>query len=378
MRTLFVLACVPVLGQQYMISTVAGNGIGGVSLYNPTSIAVDADGNLYVADWSGMIRKFWAGGGVTTVAGTGIPGYDGDGGQATSARIGKGINLALDSAGNLFFADADNNRIRRVDTLTGIITTVAGNGGERDSGDAGPAVDAGVARPTGVLIDRAGNLYISNWTKVRLVSASSGTIGTIAGGSTTSFAGDGGPASEALFWDPVISALGANGDIYLADYENSRIRKFAVRTGIVTTVAGSGSCQLSPPPFGVTVCQGGFGGDGGPATQAMLNYPEDMAVDERGNLYIADTLNHRIRWVNAETGVIYTIAGNGTDGFSGDGGPAASAAISTPTSIAVDRSGNVFFTDENNQCVRVLTPVDSSRNLSLDSPRDLFKTRRRR
>ncbi len=359
-RTLLLLACVPVFGQQYTISTIAGHGVAGISLNNPTSVAVDPAGDLYVADWSGLIRKFWVeSGGVTVVAGTGIPGYGGDGGLATNAMIGKAISLAFDSTGNLYFADADNNRIRQVDMSTGIINTVAGTGEAADSGDGGPAIRAGVSRPTGVAIDAAGNLYFSSsWSRVRKVIAGTGTIETIAGQAVNGFRGDNGPAVEALFWDPIPSAVNGSGDVYIADYENSRIRRVTANTGIVSTLAGSGNCQTTAP-FNATVCPGGFGGDGGPAKAALLHHAQAVALDARGNIYIADTINHRIRLVDASTGIIYTIAGNGVNGFSGDGGPALAAAISFPAGIAVDRSGRVYFSDESNGCIRVLTPIAS-------------------
>jgi len=353
------LACVPLFGQQYTISTVAGNGVAGTVLTNPTTLAVDPAGNLYVGDWDGYIRKIWVKDGTATiVAGTGILGYGGDGGQATNATFGKAVSIALDSAANLYIADGANNRIRRVEAATGIITTVAGTGAARDSGDGGPAVNAGVWEPTGIAVDGAGNLYFSSsWSRVRKVQADSGTIETVAGQTVTSFGGDGGPALEALFWDPVPAAVKSNGDLYLADYENSRIRMVSGKTGIVTTLVGSGGCVMSGPPFEVMVCQSGFAGDGGPAGSAILNHAEAVAVDSAGNLYIADTINHRIRKVDAATGLIYTIAGNGTSGYSGDRGPALAAEITFPVGIAVDQAGRVYFADLSNNRIRVLTPA---------------------
>jgi sugar lactone lactonase YvrE len=355
------LACVPLFGQQYTISTIAGNGAAGVVLNYPTSVAVDPAGDVYVADWSGLIRKIWVrNGGATTVAGIGSLGYSGDGGQAINAMIGRAIAIALDAAGNLYFADSDNHRIRRVDGLTGIITTVAGTGAPADSGDGGAAIRAGVSRPTGIVVDAAGDLYFSSsWSRVRKLTVKTGTIETIAGQSVNGFKGDDGPAAAALFWDPVPSAVNRSGDIYIADYENSRVRIVTAKTGTVNTFAGSGVCQAGAAPFGITVCQGGFAGDGGPARNAILNYASSVASDAAGNAYIADTINHRIRLVDASTGLIYTIAGNGVNGFSGDGGPALAAQISFPTGIAVDRSGRVYFSDENNHRIRMLSPVAS-------------------
>jgi sugar lactone lactonase YvrE len=369
-RSILLLACAPVFGQ-YNISTIAGNGAAGAFLSSPTSIAVDQRGDVYVGDWSGFIRKIWVrDGGTTMIAGTGILGYGGDGGQATNAMFGKGISIALDAAGNIYFADADNNRIRRVDISTRIITTVAGTGAAMDSGDGGLAVSAGVSRPTGITVDASGDLYFSSsWSRVRKLTANSGIIETVVGQFTTGFKGDNGPAVDALFWDPIPSVVNRNGDIYIADYENSRIRMVTASTGIVTTSVGSGTCAAGVAPFNITVCLGGFGGDGGPAKNATLNYAEAVAADVDGNLYIADTINHRIRRVDASTGLISTIAGTGVNGFSGDGGPAIDAEISFPTGIAVDETGKVYFADENNNRVRVLIPVAPRSHTSRPGPR---------
>lgn len=353
-------ACAPsLLAEQYTISTVAGDGTAETVLNYPTAVAVDSSDNVYFGDWTGTIRKLWVGGGtVTTVAGTGITGFSGDGGQGTTAMLGKIGPMAFDASGNLFVVDGENNRIRRVDLLTGIITTVAGNGANIDSGDGGQAVNAGVAEPTGITVDHQGNLYFSSsWSRVRKMTARTGVVETVAGRFGTTFGGDNGPAIDAFFWDPVPFAVNRAGDIYLADYENSRIRMVTATTGIVTTIVGAGPCPVAPVFPSVLVCQGGFGGDGGPAKDATLNHAGAAAFDGEGNLYISDTINHRIRRVDASTGIIYTIAGNGVSGFSGDGGPALAAEMTFPAGIAVDRAGRVYFADESNHRIRVLTPV---------------------
>ena len=370
-RTILLLVSAPIFGQQYTISTVAGNGVAGAFLTNPTSVALDAAGDLYVGDWSGLIRKVWVKDrATTTFAGTGVLGYSGDGGQATNAKLGKAVSIALDAAGNIYFADGDNNRIRRVDIPTRVIETVAGTGASADSGDGGLAVDAGVSRPTGISVDTAGDLYFSSaWSRVRKLTASTGRIETIAGQAATSFGGDNGPAVDAHFWDPIPSAVSRNRDVFIADYENSRVRVVSGSTGIVTTIAGSSVCTPAAQPFEFPVCQSGFGGDGGPAGNASLNHPQAVALDAAGNLYIADTINHRIRRVDASTGFIQTIAGNGVNGFSGDGGPALAAEISFPVGIAVDRSGKVYFADENNQRIRVLTPAGPQTHIRQPFPR---------
>jgi hypothetical protein len=370
-RTIVLLAYAPLFGQQYTILTIAGNGAAGAFLNNPTSVAVDQRGDLYIADWSGFILKVWVKeGAITTLAGTGILGYGGDGGQATNAKSGKAISIALDAAGNIYFADGDNNRIRRIDISTRIITTVAGTGAAVDSGDGGLAVNAGVSRPTGIAVDAVGNLYFSSsWSRVRKLIANSGIIETVAGQLVTSFNGDNGLAVDALFWDPIPSVVNRSGDLYIADYENSRIRIVTASTGIVTTSVGSGPCATGVAPLNVSVCQGGFGGDGGPARNATLNHAAAVASDVAGNLYIADTINHRIRRVDASTGLISTIAGNGVNEFSGDGGPAIEAGISFPAGIAVDASGRVYFADESNNRIRVLIPTTERSNRLRQNPR---------
>lgn len=280
----------PLLAQQYTISTIAGDGVAGAFLTNPTGVAVDSAGDVYSSDWSGFIRKIWIKNSSTTViAGTGSLGYGGDGGPAISAMFGKAVSIALDSVGNIYVADGDNNRIRRIDASMGFISTVAGTGAGVDSGDGGLAVNAGVSRPTGVVADGSGNLYFSSsWSRVRKLVASTGKIETVAGQLSTGFNGDGGPAIDALFWDPIPTAVNRSGDLYIADYENSRIRVVTANTGTVTTFAGSGPCPLPGVlPFNVTVCQGGFAGDGGPAKSAMLNYAQAAVFDAAGNLYVA-------------------------------------------------------------------------------------------
>ena len=357
-RAVLLFACAPLFAEQYTISTVAGDGVAGTVLKYPTALAVDSSDNIYLGDWSGTIRKLWArGGALTTVAGTGITGFSGDGSQATTAMLGKIGGIALDASGNIYIVDGENNRIRRVDASTGIITTIAGTGANIDSGDGGPAVDAGVGLPTGITVDHEGNVYFSNWSRVRKINARTGMIGTVAGGFLTAFAGDNGPAKDALFWDPIPFSVGPAADIYIADYENSRIRMVTAKTGIVTTIIGAGPCPVASVIPSTTVCQGGFSGDGGPAKDAILNHAEAAAFDVEGNLYIADTINLRIRRVDASTGVIYTIAGTGVRGFSGDGGPALAAEMTPPAGIAVDRAGRVYFSDENNHRIRMLTPV---------------------
>jgi sugar lactone lactonase YvrE len=227
-----------------------------------------------------------------------------------------------------------------VDASTGIITTVAGNGIPGYSGDGGPATSASLSGPSGVVVDATGNLLIADSSnyRIRRVDASTGIITTVAGNGIRGFSGDGGPATSASL-SPIGVAVDATGNLFIADTGNHRIRRVDESTGIITTVAGNGIR--------------GFSGDGGPATSASLNYPTGVAVDGSGNLFIADAANNRIRWVDASTGIITTVAGNGMPDYSGDGGPATSASLNGPSGVVVDAAGNLFIADNDNKRIRL-------------------------
>ena len=274
-------------------------------------------------------------GDINTVAGTGSEGFSGDGGPASSAELSYPYGVTLDASGNLYFADLGNNRVRKVDG-TGTITTVAGAGSYGFSGDGGPATSAELAQPTGVAVDSSGDLYIADNSnnRVRKVD-SSGTITTVVGGGISGL-GDGGPATAAQLNQPVGVAVDGSENLYIADAGNSRVRKVD-GSGTITTVAGTGGF--------------GFSGDGGPATAAQLNSPYGVALDGSGNLYIGDTGNQRVRRVNG-SGTISTVAGTGTQGFSGDGGPATAAQLRDPVGVALDGSGNLYIADSANSRVR--------------------------
>jgi uncharacterized protein (TIGR03437 family) len=346
------LTALPLIAQQtYVITTVAGNGTLGYSgdggpatsaeFDNPQSVAVDSGGNLFIGDiWNNRIRKVTPAGTISTVAGNGTLGYSGDGGPATSAELQYPQSVAVDSGGNLFIADLYNYRIRKV-TPAGTISTVAGNGTAGFSGDGGPATSAALSFPKSVAVDGAGNLFVADQfnNRVRKVTPA-GTISTVAGNGTAGFSGDGGPAISAELNNPTGVAVDGAGNLFIADYYNNRVRK-VTPAGIISSVAGSGTA--------------GFSGDGGPATSAELYDPLGVAVDGTGNLFIADFWNSRIREVTL-AGTISTVAGNGTAGFSGDGGPATSAELRYPSDVAVDGAGNLFIADENNNRIRKLTP----------------------
>jgi sugar lactone lactonase YvrE len=284
---------------------------------------------------------------IYSIAGNGSYGYSGDGGPAVAADLNYPFATAVDSAGNLYIADSSNNVVRKVAPGTGIITTFAGNGTVGYSGDNGPAASAQLFYPSGVAVDRAGNVYVADRANnvVREVAAATGTITTIAGTGTPGYAGDGGPAGAAELYYPTGLATDSLGNLYIADAGNSRIREVAAQTGVISTVAGSST--------------GGYSGDGGPATSAALLEPYGVAIDSGGNLYVADTFNHVIRKVNAATSLISTVAGNGhgsgtygAGGYSGDGGPASGAELNTPYGVAVDGAGNLSIADNTNQVIR--------------------------
>jgi PKD repeat protein len=325
------------------ITTIAGSGTAGSSgdggqatsaqLNRPRGVAIDAQGNVYVATENDYRVRKVAGGTITTVAGTGVTGFSGDGGQATSAQITSPVGVAVDGQGNLYIADRDNNRIRKVSG--GIITTVAGTGVAGYSGDGGQATSAQIRSPYGIALDAQGNLYIADFNnnRVRKVTTA-GVISTIAGTGVAGYSGDGGQATSAQLKGPVAVALDAQGNLYIADYSNYRVRKVTT-AGVISTVAGTGVP--------------GFSGDGGPATSAQTGSPAGVAVDVSGTLYIADWSNNRIRAVSG--GNITTIAGS-TAGFTGDGGQASSAKLNSAFDLAVDNKGSLYVSDALNQRLR--------------------------
>jgi sugar lactone lactonase YvrE len=450
-----------------IITTFAGggplarSGDGGPALSagigNPNTLAMDAQGNLYFSDtFNHIVRKVSAADGtISTVAGSAVLGFAGDNGPATEARLQRPTGIAVDRAGNLYIADTQNNRIRRVAAATGIITTIAGSSQAGFNGDNGPAVNAILNAPTSVAVAADGTIYLADTSNGRVRQIRNGTITTVAGGGGNTsvepvaatraslgavnaltldglgnlliaesgfkrlrtmsledgmlrlFAGaawvdspgDGAEATSAILVSPVGVAVGGDGTVFIADQIDHRVRAVDPN-GVISTYAGNGNltnsgdgeAAISVPvgqpsglaidslgylyvstpsrirrvaPLsdggGITTYAGGattgFGGDEGPAVSARLFFPQGLAFDAEDNLYIADTTNHRIRKVIRSTGVIVTVAGTGTAGFSGDDGPAIRATLSSPRGVAVDRDGNVYIADSSNNRIR---KVDTS------------------
>ncbi len=333
------------------ISTYAGTGAGGylgdggaataAQIWHPEGVTVASNGDVYIADTDNhVIRKVaFATGIITTVAGNGNPGLSGDGGPATSARLKSPEDVFVTAGGDLYIADTGNHVIRKVAASTGVITRVAGNGSPGSSGDGGAAASARLNSPRGIVVASNGDFYIGDRSnnKVRRVTASTGVITTFAGTGTAGYSGDGGAATAARLNRPQGIHLASNGDLYIADALNHVIRKIAGATGLITTFAGTGTA--------------GFSGDGGPATSARLNAPEAVHLNATGDLLIADTENHRIRRVSPG-GVITTVAGTGTAGAAGDGGSPTSAQLDTPRGLGVSSTGVYYIGDRGNNKIR--------------------------
>ena len=342
------------------ISTYAGNGTAGYSgdggpatvaqLQTPDGLALDAAGNLYIADRNNhAIRVVFPNGSIRTAAGNGSPGFSGDGGAAAGAQLNTPEGIALDTSGNLYIADTANDRIRMA-APGGTITTVAGTGNGNELGDGGPALAAGLILPTGVAVDRAGNLYIADFGDSRIRVVSGGQITTVAGSSQGAPLADNQNATSVLLNGPTGVAVDASGNVYFTEGSigsgsglaqgDCRVWKVSPDS-VLTVVAGNGVASYS--------------GDGGPAASAQLQTPTGVATDAAGNIYIADTGNHRVRQITP-AGVIRTIAGTGEPGFSGDFGPAASALLNSPTGVAVSLSGLLVIADSGNSRVRLISP----------------------
>ncbi|MGD1071167.1 MAG: IPT/TIG domain-containing protein [Bryobacteraceae bacterium] len=442
-----------------ILTRFAGNGVQGyagdagpatsASLFNPKGIAFDGNGNMYICDTGNFrIRKVTPAGVITTFAGNGTQGFSGDGGPATAASIGNNTRIAVDGSGFVYISDPDNHRIRRV-APGGTIATFAGNGVAASTGDGGPALQASLLNPAGLIIDTSGNLYFADTaaarvreiafdgiittvagtgvagtsgngglaTKARIngpagvavdqnfnlyiadqtgsdirMVTTTGTINAVAGITGVGLTGDGGPASASALYNPLdLFFSPGTGALLIADSNNFRVR--SILNGIISTIAGNGNWRYTgdggvatsatlPAPYGLAIAAGGnvnicdnyanrvrtinpygiialtagtnipgFSGDGAPATAASLVDCQGMAIDSSGNLYVADTGNGRIRRISA-AGTISTVAGNGTSGFSGDGGLAIGASLAEPKGVAIDGAGNLYIADTNNNRIR--------------------------
>ncbi|ONI86529.1 hypothetical protein ALI144C_11575 [Actinosynnema sp. ALI-1.44] len=313
------------------------------NLDHPTGLALDTAGNLYVAD-SGhnRVQRLAQNGTATSFAGTGTSGAAGDGGQASAAQLNSPRGLAVTRSGDILIGDHDNSKVRRITgkQIDSIVYPVAGTGEWGFGGDGGPAMTAKFAGPNSIAFDPHGNLIVADMVnnRVRRIGTN-GVITTIGGTGEEGYDGDNKPATQAKV-APDGVAVDRQGNIYVAEWRGSRIRKIST-TGIITTVAGTGTY--------------GFSGDGGPATSAMVA-STDLVVDPAGNIYLTSINHNRVRKIDT-AGIITTVAGTGEKGFGGDGGPATAAKLSAPREVALDKAGNLYISDEQNNRIRKVTPA---------------------
>lgn len=339
----------PVPGQT--INPVAGDGTTGslgddgpassAQFWSPAGLCVTARGIVYVADArNNRVRCITPNGTVATIAGTDESGNYGDNAPATDSRLNGPAAVLADNQGNLFIADKYNNRVRRINA-SGLMQAWAGSGAPGYAGDGGQAVSASLSAPSALALDTLGNLYIADAGNhcIRKV-APTGIITTVAGTGEAGFTGDNGPATAAKLNTPAGLAFDTSGNLLIADSWNYRVRCLAPN-GIITTIAGTGVA--------------GFSGDGKFDTSAELNLPTGLATDRKGNLFIADQGNNRIRRISANT-IITTYAGTGNAGYSGDGGNALAADLNTPSGLATDAAGNLYVSEELNNRIRRITP----------------------
>jgi uncharacterized protein (TIGR03437 family) len=369
-----------------MITAFAGSGVAGFNgeggpatsalLNAPRGIAIDG-ASVYIADSGNERIRRVLNGTISTVTGNGVASFSGDGGPARSAALNNPYGVAIGAAGRLYISDINNERIRVVSVSDGTITTAAGGNPATYFGDGGPAINAGLWSPQGLAVDGGGNIYFADTNNNCVRKIAGGIITTVAGTGVAGFSGDGGPATAAQLNSPHFVAVDAAGTLYIADTFNNKIRR--VSGGTIQTVPATGLIfpnQLAIDPAGnlyvadrgnnrvvklsgnvMTVVAGsgiaGFSGDGGPATAAMLSGPRGVTLDAAGNLFIADSDNNRIRVVS--NGIIRTIAGTGSAGFSGDGGPATAATLSLPWAVIVDAKGNLLISDYNSHRIRKIS-----------------------
>ncbi len=355
-------------GHAQIITTIAGNGLGtgtytgdggpatAAGMNAPSGITMDRSGNVYVAEaYNSTVRKISTSGIITTIAGTNVAGYNGDGIPATAAQLKSPSDVTVDDSGRIYIADGNNYRVRKIGA-NDTISTIAGTGVAGFSGDGGAATAAQLGVAMAAVMDSKGNLYISHQSahNVRKITPT-GIISNVAGNGSPGYTGDGGPAVSGTLNFPHGIALDRKGNLYIADIQNNRIRKVDT-FGIITTVAGTGVF--------------GYSGDGGAATLANLRHPNGVAVDTNGNIYIADCSSHRIRRVDT-FGIITTFAGTGINSFSGDGGPASAATLSNPVHIYIDSAGHLYVTDFGNDRVRKITMPSATLAVRIPEKNDI-------
>lgn len=346
---LLLCACASSMHAQQIITTIAGTGTSGFSgdgaqataaqFALPEGVAVDNKGSTFIADKTNQrIRKIDAAGIISTIAGNGTSGYSGDGLQGTAAQLNFPTSVATDTAGNVYFADSQNNVIRKVST-SGVITTVVGNGVAGFSGDNGYGTACELNAPLAVYVNAAGtNFFIADNGNNRVRKEDgSGRINTIGGNGIAGFSGDGALATAAELNGIMGITVDSKSNVYVSDYNNNRIRMITQPGRIITTIAGNGTA--------------GYSGDGAQATACELNGPFQLTTDAARSLYIADKMNKRIRKIDSNA-VITTVVGNGTLGFSGDGGQATACELNFPTAVAVNATANIFVADESNLRIR--------------------------
>jgi sugar lactone lactonase YvrE len=322
----------------------AGDGgpAGKALLNGPFEVCFDRAGNLYFSDtFNNRIRRVDATTGlITTVAGNGEKGYSGDGGPAIAAALNEPYGVVVDRDGNLYIADRLNRRVRRIDAASGVITTLAGTGEAQYGGDGGPAVKAGLAEPNGLAFGPGETqLYITDVAdnRVRVVDMAARTIATFAGTGAAEHTGDGGKATAAGTFGARAVKVAADGTVYILERQGSSLRTVDPKTGIISTIAGTTAR--------------GYSGDGGPSLAAVFDAPKEMAIDRDGSLLIVDTENHAIRRIDHRTGILTNLAG-GRQGPGGDGGPADLAGLDRPHGAVVSPDGAVYIGDTNNHRIR--------------------------
>ena len=344
--------------QVWRIDTVAGSGMPGyagdggaaksAALNNPFDIAFDPAGRLVFSDtFNHCIRRVDLGTGViTTIAGTGQAGFGGDGSPAGAAQFNEPYGLAIDRAGTIYTADRLNRRVRRIDGASGIVTTLAGTGEICPDGKEGAANVTGLAEPNGLALspDHA-RLFIADVAdhRVRVVDLAAGTIATFAGTGEGLHSGDGDLARHATIFGARAVAVGTGGAVFILERQGGTLRRVDPASGIISTIAGTGAR--------------GYGGDDGPAAEAVFDRPKELALTPAGDVLVVDTENHAIRLVDLRHGRISTLAGNGTAGYAGEGVPARSACLARPHGAAVGPDGAIYIGDSENHRVRRLTPM---------------------